>query len=311
MPNSTITRSAGPNQHAALGVAFSLGVLYIVWGSTYLAIKVAVDTIPPYSMLAFRFLVAGGLLYLYLLFRGAPNPTLAEWLGSVRIGSLLLVGGMGSVTLAESMGVSSGVAAVVVSTMPLWFAFFARFWGERISLSEWSGMILGLSGVVILNAETNLSANPAAAALLFLAPISWALGSVWSRSLLQPSGLMASAAQMLTAGAVFIPIALLRGESMMQMPSLSSSVALVYLITFGSLLAYSAYVYLLSRSVRPAVLSSYAYVNPVVAVLLGVGLAGESLTFGGLMGVGIILLGVVLAVMTKAKGESKQTTLQE
>lgn len=102
MPDSTTISSASPNQYAALGIAFSLGVLYIVWGSTYLAIKVAVDTIPPYSMLAVRFIVAGGLLYLYLLLRGAPSPTRAEWLGSIRVGILLLVGGMGSVTLAES-----------------------------------------------------------------------------------------------------------------------------------------------------------------------------------------------------------------
>jgi len=303
MSNPTTVDEAVPARNAFLGVASALGVLYLVWGSTYLAIKIAVETIPPYSMLAVRFFIAGGSLYLYLRARGAPNPAPSEWRSSALVGTLLLVGGMGSVTLAEAMGVPSGVAAVVVSTMPLWFALFARLWGERIGRLEWLGLVLGLVGVALLNLGADLRANPAAAALLFLAPISWALGSVWSRSLRQPPGLMASAAQMLTAGAAFVPVALLRGERFGQMPSLSSSLALLYLITFGSLLAYSAYVYLLSRRVRPALLSSYAYVNPVVAVLLGVGLAGETVSVAGLVGMGVILVGVVLAVTAKTKNK--------
>jgi len=284
-------------------VALALGVLYLVWGSTYLAIKIAVETIPPYTMLAGRFLAAGGVLYGYLRLTGAAHPTLAEWWGSALVGTLLLVAGLGSVTLAESMGVSSGVAAVVVSTMPLWFALFTLFWGGRVGVLEWAGMGFGLLGVALLNAEANLRANPLAAVILFFAPVGWAFGSVWSRSLPQPPGLMASAAQMVAAGFVFVPVALLRGETLAQMPSRDSSLALLYLVTFGSLLAYSAYIYLLSRNVRPALLSSYAYVNPVVAVLLGVFFAGERVSTGGFIGIGVILLGVVLAVSGKAAGK--------
>ena len=296
--------SVAGSRRNVLVVAGALGVLYLVWGSTYLAIKLAVETIPPYTMLAVRFLIAGGVLYGFLRFRGARNPTPVEWRSSALVGTLLLVTGLGSVTLAESMGVSSGVAAVVVSTMPLWFALFTLLWGGRVGVPEWVGLGLGLVGVALLNAEADLRANPVAAIILFLAPVGWAFGSVWSSRLPQPPGLMASAAQMLAAGLVFIPVALLRGETLTWVPSLNSSLALLYLITFGSLLAYSAYVYLLSRPLRPALLSSYAYVNPVVAVLLGV-LVGEQISVTGFVGIGVILLGVVLAVTGKAPREDK------
>lgn len=293
-----------PAERAPLGVALALGVLYLVWGSSYLATRIAVETIPPYTMLAGRFLVAGGVLYGYLRATGANHPTPAEWWGSARVGTLLLVGGTGSVALAQSLGVSSGVAAVVVSTMPLWFALFTLVWGERVRTVEWLGLGLGLVGVALLNAEADLRANPVAALVVFLAPVGWAFGSVWSRTLPRPPGLMASAAQMLVAGALFVPVALLRGETFVQPPSLASSLALLYLITFGSLLAYSAYLYLLERRVRPALLSSYAYVNPVVAVLLGIFFAGERISGVGFVGVGVILVGVVLAVTAKAAGKA-------
>ncbi len=295
-----------------LAVAAALGVLYLVWGSTYLATRFAIETIPPYTMLVGRFLVAGGLLYGFLRLRGVPNPTPVEWRSSALVGTLLLVGGTGSVALAQSLGVSSGMAAVVVSTMPLWFALFTLLWGGRVGAAEWLGMGFGLVGVSFLNAEADLRANPVGAVVVLLAPVGWAFGSVWSRSLPQPPGLMASAAQMVVAGLVFIPVAVLRGETLTRLPSLSSSLALFYLVTFGSLLAYSAYIYLLNRRVRPTLLSSYAYVNPVVAVLLGLFFAGESVSTVGWVGIGVILLGVVLAVTGKAstKGDSSRTDSQ-
>lgn len=284
------------------GVVFALVILYFVWGSTYLAIKIAVATVPPFTMLATRFLVAGGLLYLVLRVRGVPHPTSTQWWGSALVGTLLLVGGLGSATLAEEMGVASGLVAVAASAMPLWLALFVRFQGVRIGRLEWLGLGLGLAGVALLNSGTGLRANPAAAALLLGAPISWALGSVWSPTLRQPPGLMASAAQMLSAGLMLVPAAYLRGERLVQPPSLNSSLALLYLITFGSLLAYSAYVYLLGRKLRPTLLGSYAYINPVVAVLLGISLAGETLSAAGLAGMSLVLIGVILTVSAKPKG---------
>ena len=282
-------------------VAFPLLVLYLVWGSTYLGIKVAIETIPPFYMQAARFLIAGSVLYLFLRLRGEAHPTRREWLGSALIGGVLLIGGTGLVTLAQALGVSSGVAAVVVSTMPLWLALFARLHGGRVGRLEWTGMLIGLLGVVLLNLGSDLRANPLAGLLLFLAPVSWAFGSFWSPRVRQADGLMASAAQMLAAGVMFGLLGLLRGEAFVRVPSAGSGLALLYLVTFGSLLAYSTYVSLLSRNVRPAVLGSYAYVNPVVAVLLGVLFAGETVSAAGLLGMGVIVAGVVMAVGAKTK----------
>ncbi len=290
-----------PTNNALANIALPLLVLYLVWGSTYLGIKIALETIPPLFMTAARFLAAGGVLYLFLRLRGKAHPTGREWFGSALIGGLLLVGGTGLVTLAEALGVSSGMAAVVVSTMPLWLALFVRLQGDRIGRLAWTGMLIGLFGVVLLNLGSDLRANTLAGVLLFLAPISWAFGSFWSPKVSQAEGLMASAAQMLTAGVMFALLGLGRGEAFVQVPSVSSGLALLYLITFGSLLAYSAYVSLLSRNVRPAVLGSYAYVNPVVAVLLGVALVGETVSAAGLLGMSVIVAGVVLAVGAKKK----------
>lgn len=225
-PNLRAAR-ATPPQNTSLRTVLALGVLYFVWGSTYLAIKFAVETIPPFYMNALRFLIAGGALYLVLRLRGRANPTLTQWRGSALIGGLLLVGGTGLVTLAEALGVSSGVAAVVISTMPLWFALFVSFRGDRIGRLEWTGMMIGLLGVALLNLGSDLQANPLGSLLLFLAPISWALGSFLSPRLPRPEGLMASATQMLTAGGLFILFGLLRGESFERVPSLGSSLALL------------------------------------------------------------------------------------
>lgn len=282
-------------------VVFSLAVVYLVWGSTYLGIRVAVETIPPFYMAAVRFLLAGGVLYLFLHLRGHSHPSRRQWLGSALLGGLLLVGGNGLVTLAQSLGVSSGMAAVIVSTMPLWLALFVRLQGDHIGRLGWVGMLVGLLGVVLLNLGADLRASPVATALLFVAPLSFALGSSWSPKLPQADGLMASAAQMLTAGVLFALIGLARGEAFTQTPSLRSALALLYLTTFGSLLAYSAYTYLLSRNLRPALLSSYAYVNPVVAVLLGVLLVGETVSPAGLAGMSVIVMGVVLAVTARTR----------
>lgn len=284
----------------SLDIVLALGALYLIWGSTYLAIKLAVDAFPPYLMQGIRFLVAGGILYIYLRARGVPNPTRAQWFGSLRIGTLLLVGGVGGVTLVESWGVSSGMAAVVVATMPLWLVFFMRFWGETTTRWEYMGLALGLFGVLLLNLDQGLRANPLAAFILFLSPLSWAFGSAWSRSLPQAPGLMASATQMIGASAVFALIALIRGERVSAMPPLEANLALGYLILVGSLIGYSAYIYLLNRRVRPVLLSSYAYVNPVVAVVLGILIAGETVSGAVLIGMSVILISVIVTVTAQS-----------
>src|SRR5215469_15527923 len=259
-----------------IGIVLALLALYIIWGSTYLGIRIAIESIPPLLMMGIRFIVAGGVLYLFLRIRGVPTPNRSQWLGSTAVGILLIGGGMGGVATAEQW-VPSSVAAVCIATAPLWISLFAGLWGRWPVRSEWLGLGLGFIGVVLLNLGSGLWASPFGAIILLIAPICWALGSAWSHHLQLPSGLMASAAQMLIGGIFVTIMGLVLGQRITSMPSMQSLLALFYLIVFGSLIAYSAYGYVLRR-VRPALATSYAYVNPVVAVCLGVALVGESVT---------------------------------
>ena len=274
-------------------IMLALLAVYLIWGSTYLGIRFALEGFAPFQMIGVRFLTAGIILYVVLRRRGAPAPTRSQWKASALVGGLLLVGGTGAVAFAEQW-VASGLAAVWIATMPLWAALFAGLFGRWPRRREWAGLALGLVGVFLLNRESNLQANPIGVAALTFATISWAFGSVWSRRLSLPSGLMASAAEMLTAGVVLIGLSVLSGEQM-PTPSARSLLALAYLTVFGSLVAFSAYGYLL-RNVKPTVATSYAYINPIVAVVLGVALAAEPIGSAGVSAMLMILAGVALVV---------------
>jgi drug/metabolite transporter (DMT)-like permease len=282
-----------------LGVVFSLFALYIIWGSTYLVIRFALIGFPPFLMAAIRFLIAGGSLYGFLRWRGAPSPTRAQWIGAGLVGLLLLAGGNGGVTFAEQW-VSSGLAAVWVATMPIWAALFSGLWGKWPNRIEWAGLLLGFIGVGLLNLEGNLRANPLGAIALTIATVCWALGSVWSRYLTLPTGPMSSAAQMLAGSASLFILSLISGERLTAMPGAQSLLAVLYLVVFGSLIAFSAYGYLL-RHTRPTLATSYAYVNPAVAVFLGVWLGGESITGIGVFAMVVILGGVALVAAGRGK----------
>lgn len=271
----------------------AFAALYLIWGSTYLAIRIGVESWPPLMLAGVRFLIAGVLFYAWLRWRGVPSPSAREWRAAGLIGTLLLVGGNGGVSVAEHLGVASGVAALAVATMPLFALLFGLFWGQRARLLEWAGILLGLLGIVLLNLGSNLQASPLGAALLVFAAASWAFGSVWSRYLPLPAGPMASAAQMLVAGAVLLVLSPLTGERLTQMPTLAGWAVLAYLVLFGSIVAFSAYLYLL-KTVRPAAATSYAYVNPVVAVLLGIFFAGERIVAAEWLAMLVIVGGVVL-----------------
>ncbi|KEY57392.1 drug/metabolite exporter YedA [Serratia sp. DD3] len=285
------------NRHL-LPLIGALFTLYIVWGSTYFAIRVGVEGWPPLMMAGVRFLVAGFLLFVLLLLRGYPLPTLKQWMAAAVIGILLLAVGNGLVTIAQHQQVPSGIAAVMVATVPLFTLGFSLFWGMRNSRLEWTGIALGLLGIVLLNTGNNLVGNPMGALLILLASASWAFGSLLSAKVSLPAGPMAGAAEMLVAGVVLTIISQLSGEHLDKMPSFSAFMALSYLIVFGSMLAISAYMFLL-KNVRPVVATSYAYVNPVVAVLLGVGFAGESLTLREWVALVIIVAAVVLVTLGK------------
>ena len=266
-------------------ILLSLLALYIIWGSTYLAMNIALRGFPPFLMAATRFLIAGAFLYALLRLRGTPSPTRKEWIGAAVIGTLLLAGGNGGVAFAEQW-VASGLAAVGLAAIPLWTALFAGLWGRWPTRLEWLGLFIGFAGVIMLNVGNGVWANPIGAIALLLAPIAWALGSAWSRHIALPGGLMSSASQMLVGGAVLLVLSLSLREHAPNLAVSQSLWAIAFLIVFGSLIAFSAYGYLL-RHVRPALATSYAYVNPLVAVGLGVLLIGEHFTL--LEGIAILI----------------------
>lgn len=280
-------------------VILSLGALYLIWGGTYLGMRVALEGFPPFLMASIRFLIAGGLLYVTLRVRGAPRPTKAQWIGSACIGVLLLAGGNGGVAFSEQW-VATGLAAVGIAAVPLWTALFAGLWGRWPTRMEWFGLSVGFVGVILLNLGNGVWANPLGAIALLLAPICWALGSAWSRHISLPPGLMSSATEMLAGGVALLIIALLLREPAPNLTVVPALWAMGYLIIFGSLVAFSAYGYLL-RHVRPALATSYAYVNPMVAVGLGVAFNGENITPLGVFAMLVILTGVGLVTMDKAR----------
>lgn len=276
-----------------------LGV-YLIWGSTYLAMRFAIEGMPPLLMGGVRYVCAGSLILLALRLRGAAWPSSRQWRDSILVGGLLLLGGNGLVCLALERGVSSGLSALVVGVTPLFALVFARLWGQRAHGREWLGIGLGLGGLVLLNFGHELSASPVAAALLILAALSWAFGSMWGKQLDLPTGFMASGAQMLAGGIAMLLAALVRGEQLASVPPAKALWALAYLVFIGAILGFSAYVYLLA-TVRPALATSYAYVNPLVAVVLGVWLGGETVDAMELAGLAVILGAVLLVYLPAGK----------
>ncbi|MHA7634275.1 drug/metabolite exporter YedA [Corallococcus sp. M7] len=277
---------------------FSLFALYVIWGSTYLAMRFALTGFPPFRMAGMRFLLAGGVLFAGLRLRGQPGPGLRQWGAGVVTGFLLLVLGNGGIAVAQNLGVPSGVAALVVGSMPLWAAIFGAAFGQRPGRAELAGLVLGFAGVALLNLGGDMSGGGVAALAVVVAPAAWAFGSVWSRRLPMPAGLMTPATQMLSAGVMMMALSFVLGERMADTVPPRAMVSFVYLVVFGSLVAFSAYAYLLKHA-RPALATSYAYVNPAVAVLLGVVFAGETLgpmTWGAMSA-------ILVAVMLLARGK--------
>ncbi|MCS3840017.1 drug/metabolite transporter (DMT)-like permease [Pseudomonas sp. JAI111] len=267
--------------------------LYVIWGSTYLVIRIGVEYWPPLLLAGIRFVLAGTLMYAFLRWRGAPAPTWAQWKAAGIIGILLLACGNGGVSVAEHMGVASGVAALAVATVPLFTLLCGYFWGARNTRLEWAGIVLGLIGIAMLNLGSNLQSSPLGALLLVFAAASWAFGSVWSKHLPLPQGAMASAVEMLVGGVALLIGSALSGEHLQAMPPIEGWAALAYLTFFGSIIAFNAYMYLL-KNVRPAAATSYAYVNPAVAVLLGIVFVGETIGIEEGLAMMVIISAVVL-----------------
>ena len=276
----------------------ALFALYIIWGSTYFVIRIGVESWPPLMMAGVRFLAAGILLLAFLLLRGHKLPPLRPLLNAALIGLLLLAVGNGMVTVAEHQNVPSGIAAVVVATVPLFTLCFSRLFGIKTRKLEWVGIAIGLAGIIMLNSGGNLSGNPWGAILILIGSISWAFGSVYGSRITLPVGMMAGAIEMLEAGVVLMIASMIAGEKLTALPSLSGFLAVGYLALFGSIIAINAYMYLI-RNVSPALATSYAYVNPVVAVLPGTGLGGGTLSKIEWLALGVIVFAVVLVTLGK------------
>lgn len=288
-----------PARAAGLAVVVALAIVYLVWGSTYLAIRFALEGgwPPLLAVSGARFVVAGGAMYAFLRWRGMAAPTPAQWKNLAVMAVLLVLLGNGGVVLAEQH-VSSGLAAVAVASVPLWMGFFGVFYRAHPSRMEWVGIAIGFVGVLWLNAGSSLTASPVGLVMLLVAPLGWAFGSVWSRGRDLPSPFMAAAGQMLCGGAMLVVVGLLRGEGFAAAPTTHGTLALLYLAVFGSIIAFSSYVWLLHH-VRPVLASSYAYVNPAIAVALGAWLAGERFTRHDLGAMAVILAGVVIITLAK------------
>ena len=291
-------------------VALALAAVYLVWGSTYLGIRFALEGgWPPLLMAGIRHIIAGGLLYAVLRARGVPAPTRAQWPTVFAMGVLLLAMGNGMVCIAEQT-VSSGMAAVAVASAPLWMALFSMLRGERPTRLEWVGLGIGFVGVVWLNAGSSLTASMTGLVALLVATISWSFGSIWSRGRDLPSPFMAAASQMLLGGVVMVVAGWVIGERFDGWPDLKSTLSVAYLVTFGSIVAFSAYIWLL-HNVRPVLAGSYAYVNPAIAVMLGAWLAHERFSASELAAMGVILLGVVAITLAKASKSKPAVVVAE
>lgn len=296
----------------SIKVVLAFFAVYIIWGTTYLAIRVAVESIPAFFMAGMRFLIAGLIVLIFLRVRGAPIPHRRYWLPAAIVGTLLLFGGSGLVSWAEKE-VPSGVAALVIATMPMWLAlldwlFFQRSRpGKRVTI----GLLIGFLGMILLVGPEQFTdagrISWLSLFILMLAPILWAIGSLYSRNAnLPPNTFMSTAMQMLIAGIVLLLSGLLTGEARqfdIAAISTRSWIAFAYLTIFGSIVAFTAFVWLL-KNVQSTKVATYAYVNPVIAVFLGWLILDERLTPLMITAVVIIVLAVILITTFKEKEKS-------
>ena len=282
-------------------VIVSFALVYVVWGSTYFAIRVGLETLTPFALGAVRFLAAGSVLYAWTRLRGAARPSRAQWRVAVITGTLMLMVANGAVIFAEQRA-PSGLVALMVTSVPLWMVLldWLRPGGSRPDGTVIAGLAVGTAGIVLLvdpvAALHGAAVPPLEAGILLVGTVSWAAGSLYSRHhKVEGSTIQLAALQMLVAGVLFTGVALARGEIArldLAAVSLRSWVAVGYLAAFGSIVAYSAYIWL-TRATTPARLATYAYVNPIVALFLGATFAGERITARVLLAAGLVLAAVV------------------
>ena len=307
--STTLAPEAGPKPQAQKGMIIAaFAAIYLIWGSTYLGIRLAIDSIPPLLMAGARFLIAGLLLYAAMRWRGAARPTLSHWKSATVLGGLLLLAGNGGVSWAQQT-VPSGIAALVVAAVPLWIMLvdWLRPQGVRPARLTVLGLIIGFVGVSFLVSGKNPSGqriiDPVGAGVLVFSTVMWAFGSVYSRSAEKPgSALLAVGMQMIAGGLLQLVTGFLLGEGQQfswARITPASAWAFVYLTLVGSLVGFTAYVWLLQVS-TPAKVSTYAYVNPVIAVGLGHLILKEPIPSTALVAGALILAAVILITRRKS-----------
>lgn len=293
-----------------LMIVAAFAAVYVIWGSTYLAIRYAVEAMPPFLMASARWIVAGVILYVWRRLAGDPRPTLRNWAAATVVGVALILGGNGLVSWAE-IWVPSSLAALIIAIVPLWFALLVWYRDGALPAPRvWMGILLGIVGVAILFAPAIRDSIAGASALLWgtvailVATLSWAAGSVYSKKAPLPKSiLLAASMQMITGSIALALVGLASGEaSAVDIGAITTKAWLSwgFLVAFGSIVAYSAYVWLLS-AVRTELVATYAFVNPIVAVILGVAFAGEPFGLGTLVASALIVAGVALVVTAGAK----------
>lgn len=278
-------------------------MVYIFWGGTYLGMRFGVETIPPFIMAGVRFVIAGGILYAYARLTGAKRPKMIHWLNTGIIGAMLLLVANGIISWAEQT-VPSGIAALLVATVPLWMIVLGLIGKDKKkpALGVIIGIFLGLCGmgVLVLNSIGNVNAGSISLfgiIALIIAALSWSAGSLYSRKAKLPeSTLLSSAMQNIAGGVLLLIVSLILGEWQgFDISSVSSNsvIGVVYLIVFGSIVGYNSYIWLL-KNAEPALVSTYAFVNPIVAVFVGWAIAREQLTSNSIIALIIIITSIVI-----------------
>ena len=303
----------------SIKIIAAFAAIYIIWGTTYLGIRIAIETIPPFTMVGTRFIIAGVITFIFLRARGVPMPKRIHWRSAAIIGAFLMVGGNGLVTWSEQE-VPSGIAALAVATMPIWMALFGWLVFKTASINKRIvfGLLLGIIGIGLLLGPGQILGTSTfrltSLLVLMMAPILWSFGSLYSREAKLPDNIfMSTSMEMLIGGLLLMGIAFLTGEvNQLNIGEISarSLLAMLYLTLFGSIVALTAYVWLLKR-VLPARVVTYTYVNPVIAVFLGWLVFREPVTVLTLAAVVVIISAVILITTSGRKRLVNKTENQE
>jgi drug/metabolite transporter (DMT)-like permease len=299
-PTQTLPKKTALPLGLSLNVWLALLIIWIVWGSTYLAIRIAVATVPPFLLISTRFLLAGLILFLFAKARGAALPSALQWCNAAIIGGLLLGCGVGGTAYSEQ-NISSSLTTIIIAggsiVNVLMAGLINKTWPRRL---EWLGIAIGLAGVALLAFDGDLRARPLNVLIQLFALTCWATGSALSSKLKLAEGAMGSASEMLAGGALLFAVSMARGDRLPAQLAPEAFGAWVYLVLFGSVIAYSAYMHVLKHA-RPALATSYSYVNPLVAIVLGFAVLNERVSAIAFVSAGFIITGVLLMSLMRSR----------